>query len=130
MKMNTSLGVFDEENFELLEKSKRERKPRQLIIGAGALILGGIIGAVGNYLHEGQVIDVLEKKQGLIIHQIEDNLVKLNQEEQDLKLISTALNDTILYTEKLNMGIRSLNKGQQYLRNFMSYKLTLLGVVR
>ena len=125
-KMNTSLEVFDSKHFYLIETSDRDS--RQLIVGAASLIIGGIIGAVGNYLHQGQVIDVLQQKQGIISHQVQDNLVKLNQEEKDLELIGKALNDTILYTSKMALGIKRLNTDQQYLNtmaatNHFSHKM-------
>ena len=125
-KINTSLATFEETNLKLVDAPPRQK--RQIIIGLGSLIVGGIIGVAYNYLHEEQVVDVLQKKEGIVCESVEDNMIKLNQEEHDLNLLGEALNDTITYTHKMAMGIKRLNIDQQYLNtmaavNHFSHKM-------
>ena len=63
-KINTSLATFEETNLKLVDAPPRQK--RQIIIGLGSLIVGGIIGVAYNYLHEEQVVDVLQKKKSFV----------------------------------------------------------------
>ena len=122
-KVNISLNSFQEDQWNLVPSSTTakpatsalQREQRQVMIAAGAgLLIGGVLTAVGSYLHEQAVIDILEDKVAVITSTIENNLVKLNQHERDLELINGTVNEALAMVYKVTEGYKGLKLMQNY----------------
>ena len=77
------------------------RDKRQILMGIGGAIVGGFITSIVSSFKQSTLIDIIKKKQNVMATQIEDNLIKTNQNTEDLKKLTKAL-------EMMRVGISDL----------------------
>ena len=72
-------------------KEKKSRKKRQLLVALGGAIVGGFISSIISDFQQTTLVDVIQKKQDIMSAQIQDNLIRTNQNEADIQRLSKAM---------------------------------------
>ena len=72
-------------------KNPLKRQKRQLLIGMGGAIIGGFISSiVSSFSHE-TLMNVIQEKEGIMATQIENNLIKTNENSKDISRLAEAV---------------------------------------
>ena len=99
-KLNATLRAFDLEDAEVIktkDKNKTEdeipnkREKRQIIVGALGAITGSLVTSIISNFKKETLIHIIEKRQNLLIHEVEAQSIKLAQHQHDLKYMKQAV---------------------------------------
>ena len=102
----------------------RSRPKRQFGEIIGPAIIGGtlgtIAGSVVTHFSESGVNDVLENKQGVLVSNVRDNLVRINQEEHDIDNLKKAMDYLFRDQGRAQADARRTTYGIAHLQTVMT----------
>ena len=99
-----------------------QRQKRQILVAAGGAIVGGIISSIVSQFRQSVLLDVIDKKQTVISAQVQENLIRINQNTQDLDYLNKTVSTVLRGLQRLVMGGTNLNTQALVLQ--ISYAMT------
>ena len=80
-----------EEAVQVLRNRPKTRQKRQLLVGLAGATIGTIAGSIITEFSANSVHDVVKNKQNVLVATVKDNLVRINQEERDMKNLKKSM---------------------------------------
>ena len=80
-------SIRDPEDSELV----LDRQERQAIAAGLSIIFGGLSGAATGLFTKSTISDILQRKQNVISHQVEENMLDINTAEKDIRKLNSTI---------------------------------------
>ena len=76
----------------VVETHKPKHRGKRQLIAATIGIIGGTLGGIiSSQFGSGTITSVLEQKQDVIAHSVRSNIIKINQEEEDIRMLNKTM---------------------------------------
>ena len=90
-KLYATLESFNYRKSHLESNQSRKRKKRQILTMVGGMVVGSIVTSIVSQFRQSTLIDIINKKQTVMSTEIENNMIRLAQDEHDLKVLNASV---------------------------------------